>query len=165
MNRFFGGEFLSYGWKVMNLSEQMQEKRVDPMVYIFPRMTKCTFHKFGPSGSIQLHDSLCILPLNIVNEKTFIFIWFWYFLLLNLLIILVLYRLVIIMSPRIRAKLMKARNRAISMDVCNSIAKRAPIGDWWVLYVLGMNMDPMVYSELIMELSKQIDPNSNRLTH
>ena len=34
-------------------------------VYIFPRMTKCTFHKFGSSGEIEKHDAMCILPLNI----------------------------------------------------------------------------------------------------
>ena len=34
-------------------------------VYIFPRMTKCTFHKFGTSGEIEKHDAMCILPLNI----------------------------------------------------------------------------------------------------
>ena len=48
------------------------------MIYIFPRMTKCTFHKFGVSGEVEKHDALCILPLNIVNEKIYIFIWFWY---------------------------------------------------------------------------------------
>ena len=44
-------------------------------------MTKCTFHKFGTSGNIEKHDALCILPLNIVNEKIYIFIWFWLLLL------------------------------------------------------------------------------------
>ena len=34
-------------------------------MYIFPRMTKCTFHKFGTSGEIEKHDAMCILPLNI----------------------------------------------------------------------------------------------------
>lgn len=92
MNRFFDGEFFSYGWRVMNLSETPQEQRYDPMVYVFPRITKCLFHKYGASGSIQKHDALCVLPLNIVNEKTYIFIWFWYIILLLLLIGLAIYR-------------------------------------------------------------------------
>lgn len=32
MDRFFDGEFLSYGWRVMNLSDTPQEQRYDPMV-------------------------------------------------------------------------------------------------------------------------------------
>lgn len=89
MNKFFGGEFFTYGLKVIGMTTQHQDDRMDPMVYIFPRATKCTFHKFGPSGTLQTHDSLCILPLNIINEKTYIFLWFWYLLLLVLLLILI----------------------------------------------------------------------------
>lgn len=92
MNKFFDGEFLSYGLRVMNFSETPQEDRVDPMVYVFPRVTKCIFHKYGASGSIQKHDSLCILPLNIVNEKTYIFIWFWFIILSIMLVGLMIYR-------------------------------------------------------------------------
>lgn len=47
MNKFFDGEFFNYGLRVMNYSEQAQEDRVDPMVYVFPRVTKCIFHKYG----------------------------------------------------------------------------------------------------------------------
>lgn len=92
MNRFFDGEFMSYGWNIMNFSETPQDQRIDPMVFVFPRITKCIFHKYGASGSIQKHDSLCLLPLNIVNEKTYIFIWFWYIILLIMLVGLIIYR-------------------------------------------------------------------------
>ena len=37
-------------------------------------MTKCTFHKYGPSGTVTRHDGLCILALNIINEKVGIII-------------------------------------------------------------------------------------------
>lgn len=92
MDLFFDGEFKKYGLNVMNYADQTQEQRVDPMVFIFPRMTKCLFHKYGPSGTIQKHDALCILPLNIVNEKTYIFIWFWYVILAIMLVGLFFYR-------------------------------------------------------------------------
>lgn len=92
MDAFFEGEFFSYGWRVMKFADQPQEERFDPMVYVFPRVTKCIFHKYGASGSIQKHDSLCILPLNIVNEKTYIFIWFWYIILSIMLVGLIIYR-------------------------------------------------------------------------
>ena len=45
------------------------------------RVTKCTFHKYGPSGQIQRHDAQCILPINIINEKIFVFLWWWFILL------------------------------------------------------------------------------------
>lgn len=40
-----------------DFSSFQPEGRVDPMSRVFPRMTKCTFEKFGPSGTIQRHDA------------------------------------------------------------------------------------------------------------
>ena len=71
------------------MMQEDPEDRVDPMARVFPRVTKCTFKKFGlnfffisnifiyqilnlfakgPSGTLQTHDSLCVLPVNIINE-------------------------------------------------------------------------------------------------
>lgn len=155
MNSFFNGEFFSYGTRVLGYSEVPQEERYDPMIYIFPRVTKCTFHKFGASGSIQTHDSLCILPLNIVNEKTYIFLWFWYIILAVVLILLVIYRLVIIFVPSIRPRLLHARSRTLDMETAALVSRRTDIGDWWLLYMLARNIDPLIYRELICELAKR----------
>ena len=74
--------------QVASMMQEDPEDRVDPMSRIFPRVTKCTFKKFGlyllngifmfqifkffskkgPSGTLQTHDSLCVLPVNIINE-------------------------------------------------------------------------------------------------
>lgn len=56
---FLGGEFSTYGFDVLNMTEMQPEMRRDPMSLIFPKVTKCTFHKYGPSGSIQKFDGLC----------------------------------------------------------------------------------------------------------
>ncbi|BES93289.1 Innexin [Nesidiocoris tenuis] len=163
MNRFFDGEFMSYGLRVMTFSEQSQEERVDPMVYVFPRVTKCTFHKFGPSGTIQKHDSLCILPLNIVNEKTYILIWFWFIILATLLTLLVVYRVVILLLPGIRPALFRARNRMVPMSVAEDLARHTDVGDWWVLYMLGRNMDPLIFKEVVLDLSKKIQTAASNI--
>lgn len=81
MNRFFDGAFLTFGIDVIRFLESDQEDRIDPMIFIFPRMTKCIFHKFGVSGEVETHDSICILPLNAVNEKIYVFLWFWFMIL------------------------------------------------------------------------------------
>lgn len=177
MNRFFDGEFFSYGWRVMKFSDTPQEQRFDPMVYVFPRVTKCIFHKFGASGSIQKHDSLCILPLNIVNEKTYIFIWFWFIILAVMLVGLVIYRfvgftsstihqkllsfffrLMIIFMPSVRVQLLKTINRSVPKEAAQGIAQKTDLGDWWVIYMLGGNLDPPIFKDVVAELAKQIEP-------
>ena len=88
-NVFLGYEFTTYGASARSFLEQgmgreyhsTDDDRVDPMARVFPRVTKCTFPKYGPSGQIQRHDAQCILPINILNEKIFVFLWFWFIIL------------------------------------------------------------------------------------
>lgn len=53
------------------------ETEKDPLISTFPRITKCTFHYYGPSGEITQSDYQCLLPQNLLNEKVFIVMWFW----------------------------------------------------------------------------------------
>ena len=75
---FLGYEFSKYGIHAASFVEMEEEGRTDPMSRVFPRVTKCTFHKYGPSGNIQRHDAQCVLPINILNEKIYVFLWFWF---------------------------------------------------------------------------------------
>nr|NVI75124.1 innexin 2 [Cucujiformia] len=71
MDYFLDGEFSTYGSDVLSFTELEPEQREDPMARVFPKVTKCTFHKYGPSGTVQKFDGLCVLPVNIVNEKIY----------------------------------------------------------------------------------------------
>ena len=77
---------------MLSFANADQEQRYDPMIFVFPRVTKCTFHKFGASGTISRHDSMCVLSQNIINEKTYIFLWFWFIIMATLLALLLVYR-------------------------------------------------------------------------
>lgn len=44
---------MTFGLDVIDYMETDQEDRMDPMIYIFPRMTKCTFFKYGSSGEVS----------------------------------------------------------------------------------------------------------------
>ena len=79
-----------------------------PLVF---RLTKCTFHKFGSSGELEKHDALCILPINIFNEKIYIFLWFWMLILGALTALVVVYRLALCISSSLRTYLFKLRYR------------------------------------------------------
>ena len=75
------------------------------------RLTKCTFHKFGSSGELEKHDALCILPINIFNEKIYIFLWFWMLILGALTALVVVYRFALCISSSLRTYLFKLRYR------------------------------------------------------
>ena len=48
MDRFFDGAFLTFGLEVIAFAEQDQEDRLDPLIYVFPRMTKVPFSDIVP---------------------------------------------------------------------------------------------------------------------
>lgn len=108
---FLGGAFLTYGTDVIRFSNMNQENRTDPMIEVFPRVTKCTFHKYGPSGSIQKHDALCVLALNILNEKIYIFLWFWFIILAVLSGLSLVYAIAVVLLPSTRETILKRRFR------------------------------------------------------
>ena len=80
------------------------------MFFTFSQVTKCVFHKYGPSGTIQKHDALCILPLNIINEKIYIFLYFWFVFLAAVSAVWLVYRLLTVVSHDVRVSVIFARS-------------------------------------------------------
>ncbi|MCL4123137.1 UNVERIFIED_CONTAM: hypothetical protein GTU68_002771 [Idotea baltica] len=74
---FVGYEFTEYGTKVLTETQKTFVSRHDALEFVFPKVTKCLYKNIGPSGTPQLIDAICILPLNVFNEKLYIFLWFW----------------------------------------------------------------------------------------
>ena len=58
---------------------------------------------------MEIKDGLCVLPLNIINEKMFIFIWFWLVLVAVVSGVFLLYRLAVLMGPQIRVALITVK--------------------------------------------------------
>ena len=106
-DKFLGGEFRKYGSKVLNFVDMEPEDRVDPMSRVFPKMTKCIFHKYGGSGTIQRFDALCVLGMNILNEKIYIFLWFWFIVLAVLTGCNVVFRVIQFFYPNVRDRYVK----------------------------------------------------------
>ena len=113
-------------------------------------MTKCTFHKYGPSGTITTHDGLCILALNIINEKIYVFLWFWFVGVAVFSAISILYRMIVLMVPSLRVSVIMARtlyqvDKKMVEDIlsCPTHSWIDQVGDYWVMYLLSKNLSPV----------------------
>lgn len=152
INLFLGGQFTKYGMDVIRYANEEQENRMDPMIRIFPRITKCTFHKYGSSGDVQRHDALCLLPLNNLNEKIYIIMWFWFIILAILDVITILYRLTAIYSKRVRSFLMTRVTNLTSKDTIQYLISWCSYGDWFFLYFLASNINEMHFRKFAIQL-------------
>ena len=156
MNTFLDGEFLSFGARVLQFMESDEEDRADPMVFVFPRVTKCTFHRYSPSGNVERHDSICVLPLNIINEKIYVFLWFWCLGLLIATVGLMFYRSLLIVSPKLRHLVFTTRFRTIRRDSAELLARQSELGDWFLYYMLGENLDNAIFRDVMQEHAQRL---------
>jgi len=165
-DKFLGNEFTTYGWDVLSVTAGNPEDRADPMNVVFPKVTKCTFHKYGPSGTITKHDGLCILALNIINEKIYVFLWFWFVSVAMISALALLYRVVIFLMPSIRVTVIMGRSlyqveKRTVEDVLNCPRHSwvDKIGDYFVMYLLTKNLPPIAMKELLEELRPVMQPS------
>ncbi|CAN8019791.1 hypothetical protein HPB47_013270 [Ixodes persulcatus] len=154
---FLGNMFTTFGTDVLKHHEIDPDQRNDPMVWAFPRMTKCSFHLFGSSGDVMKHDALCLLAQNIINEKIYIFLWFWWVILAFLTGVELGYRVITIALPKVRELILRYRARMADRRMLESVSKRVSTSDWFVLYMLCKNMNPVHYRAFINELAKSME--------
>ena len=148
---FLGYQFTKFGREVFAVSEQDLNTRVDPMHRVFPKVAKCQFRKYGPTGTIQNHDALCVLPLNIINEKIYIFLYFWFIFLAAVSCVWLIYRLLTIFSHDLRVNIIYARSdRRVAKQMISSALSNPKhsgaerLGDYLLLYLITKNVNPLI---------------------
>nr|XP_023026317.1 innexin inx2-like [Leptinotarsa decemlineata] len=150
MDWFVSGNFSLYG------IEHASNKLVNPMNTVFPKIAKCTYFRFGPSGTLEIRDALCILPLNVLNEKFFLILWYWLLVLLIVTMLCLVYRGMFLFIPNFRVYLLRAHSRKLERKKAEFIVSKISFGDFFVLYKVGKNVNTMIYKELIGGIYDQL---------
>ncbi|XP_060848469.1 innexin inx2-like [Rhopalosiphum padi] len=161
INYFLEGEFKMYGYNILTMNETKPEDRTDVMNRIFPIVTKCTFNKFGPTGTIQKFDGMCVLPLNVLNEKIFAFLWFWFWFIAIISVLSIVYRTLTIVNPVLRLILLRLKTNNSSYKELKSLTQKFWIGDWFVLYQLSKNISSVDFSDLVSGLTNKFEEKDN----
>jgi len=159
---FLGYQFTKFGRDVFSLSEENFNDRTDPMDQVFPKVAKCNFQKYGPSGTIQKSDALCVLPLNIINEKIYIFLYFWFVFLAAISAVWLLYRLLTIFSHDVRVSVIYARSdrmvRKETISACLSNPAHTGLerlGDYLLLYLITKNVNPLIIKDVFERIAPE----------
>jgi hypothetical protein len=152
--------FLTYGWD-FTFSSKANRMRIQDQV--FPKMAKCNLHLYGPSGTRQLFDGICLLPMNILNDKIFLILWLWYFALLTLSIMAVFYTAFHILSPKYRLshieRHLKGKLKGNQLKFLNK-----NFGDWFLLHQLYKNIHLTNFVQLVSKLCA-IEENGDYSKH
>ncbi|XP_039498287.1 innexin inx6 [Drosophila santomea] len=131
-----------YDWNLWNLMTSR----------VFPKVAKCEMFVYGPSGTPNVLDILCVLPLNILNEKIFAVLYVWFLFIAMLATINILYRLLLICCPELRLQLLRTHLRGMPKAHVREVLASAGYGDWFVLMCVSINVNPSLFRELLEQL-------------
>ncbi|XP_017048629.1 innexin inx4 [Drosophila ficusphila] len=149
---FFGG-FWSRYWNALRALYAGNVAEWNSItMQVFPKCAKCEVYEGGPSGSDNMYDNLCLLPLNMLNEKIFAFLWIWFIFVAGLVSLKILYRLATIFHPGMRFQLLRAKARFLPRSHLQVALRNCSFGDWFVLMRVGNNISPELFRKLLEEM-------------
>ena len=159
---------------------------VDPMCEVFPKMAACRYHRYGMGGREDNRHAICILGLNMINDKVFVIVWIWHVFIVVVGTVRIFTRSGQLVSARVRYILIKQMmNRYLKNNahvkhiqhyiihcslgkyiqfstVFENSPKMSPVsGDWFVLYQMSKNLNRRFFAEFITVLALTVNPDPN----
>ncbi|XP_046982157.1 uncharacterized protein LOC124551211 [Schistocerca americana] len=161
MNLFLDGEFFRHGFEVFPESALGEESREDALARLFPRVTKCSFRQYGPSGDVQMLDGLCVLPINVFNEKVYVVLWFWYWVLACIAAVNLFYRAILVVSPSVREWRLRA-GFLCNTDDAKYFARRSSFSQFMLAVTLGRQLGGReefrdLLAEVVRDMKQQVE--------
>jgi len=166
---FLGNQFMTYGIDIFNyfrlpIEERERNTTYNPMCEIFPRVGNCIVNRFNRGGGQQTGNAVCILALNMINDKVFALVWYLHLVLIAASIFRLFIRLLEVSSCHVRYFKMKmmvykylVNNRHI-VHIQHYITN-CSIGDWFILSQMNKNMNMRFFAEFLALLSLKVNPD------
>ncbi|CAH1389893.1 unnamed protein product [Nezara viridula] len=155
---FLGGGFLEYGLQVFFNFKVAGGTS-------FPPMTRCIFQKFGPSGTIESRDALCVMTLNMLNEKFYLLLWFWFSFLLIISAVIFVCRLcfltIVIMRKKSSCLIRLTLTPQLGWNSVLVLVNKLTVSDWIFMQQLSKSMYPTSYSKLLENIVLEINEPCN----
>lgn len=149
--KYLGAQFIDYMWTRRNTTHL-----TNPLDITFPKMTKCTFYKYGPSGTLEVVDAMCLLPLNNLNEKIFIMLWFWYLILFCISISYSVMKISQGLAINSRNTLLMKRYFFTSGFILDEelkiLLEKLDVGQWFVIDIVRLNLSSLHYKDFLKAL-------------
>lgn len=150
----------------MEPEERIRLDLVDPMCEVFPKMAACRYHRYGMGGREDNRHAICILGLNMINDKVFVIIWIWHCFIVLVGSMRIFTRSSQLISPQVRYFLMKMKLKRyfkINAHVkhIQYYCLHCSIGDWFVLYQMSKNLNKRFFAEFLTVLALTVNPDPN----
>ena len=153
IDRFLGNKFLDYGNQVVSYLSSGGE--FSPFSTTFPKQAKCQMSYFGSSGTTSHVDGLCVLALNVLNEKVYLVLWFWLIFLSALSTVVFLGRLLLMLVRVFRVPMLQHKAHFTFHNEMKRGVESLQVGDFFLLSLMARNMDVTAFRLLLKELARE----------
>lgn len=121
---------------------------------VFPKMVKCRLQSYGSGGSAQDINVLCLLPINVLNEKIYLVVWVVYLIVTVSCIGQIAFVVRLLLFRRFRS----FRPCLVSaLDGNDEFDFSFNRGGWLVLKFVQDNVDdPLVFEKYMMTIKKRV---------
>lgn len=152
---FLGKQFFHLGFNVLKHGYTILDQ-------VFPKVTKCIFHKYGGSGSIETHDTLCIMGLNVIIEKIYLFIWIWFLVLFAVSCSILVWRVLCFfcLSKSLWFNQIifgRGKRGHFSFWQINTVVKHFSYPDWLFLKYIAKNLNSLAFRELFLGIFEELE--------
>ena len=142
----------------LSISMFIGGQSTETMAEVFPRAVICELSQHwsdSPSNGSDNNQVICLLPINLITEKIFIFLWFWYLFLIIGFTFDITYYLSNFFSKEIRSMSLLSECHVCDKQHLNIVINRSAFGDWLLLRLLSNNLNAFMFSEIINNLSQK----------
>ncbi|KAL3854759.1 hypothetical protein ACJMK2_014008 [Sinanodonta woodiana] len=169
LNAFMATNYNLYGFEYIKMFQSGTAAQESPR---FPRITLCDF-QIRQLQNIQRWTVQCVLPINLFNEKIFVFLWFWFFVvavLAGINFFRWLYLIVLKRNNYMYVKKFLLISSKIHTETDKKLARRFAeeyLRDdgCFVLRMVGINSTDLVISDLLEELFAQFKEANEPMPH
>jgi hypothetical protein len=157
MDFFLNGDFLSYGRDVISYQMNPLAFMIDPMAIVFPKVAKCSFYLFYAESIIPV-TTVCLLPMNAINDKLFALLWFWMIAVAAISGLQIIFRILLILLSE---PLLRYCTKSSLWNKVAYICKNTNSGDQLMIYQLAKNLDNLIFDKFIVDLHESIETKLN----
>ena len=160
---FLSGMFYSLGFNTINYfltPTDIRQNMVNPVCQVFPTVTSCQFPTGSLTGTVNIDHALCVLSLNIVNDKIFLFEWCWFFFLLVVAVINSCSRIVTLALPCLQTTMLRSMDISLGLEdekLIRRVVGRCKLGDWFLLTLVKKNLDDRQFFCWLKEFDSHIN--------
>lgn len=122
----------------------------NPANLLFPKATACTLEFLSQGGlKTDIRQYLCILPLNIFNDKFYLILWFWFLILMTVTLVQIIFDLVYLTVPILQRYLF---DKKFGPYLSKEKRRRMSLSELFLLDLIGSNSQKYAFAALLKKI-------------